>query len=130
LAVQLAESESSPNNNWNETQTINLSQTFEPTSDHLHNKNGSPKRLLGEEVDNSRKKRSKHNTGENEATELTAPSLHHKWSLTQPFLSSLVNTNSTITIGMFYSIDLDYIKKIILNIDKTKSIGILYIISR
>ncbi|CAF4574724.1 unnamed protein product [Rotaria socialis] len=99
LTNQLVDLEMNTSSNLRETQTINTLQSFKPTSTLSRNTNFSLKRLLEEENENYRKKQQKHTTDENEVGESTTSPVGYKWSLTQPVLSSPINTNSTITIG-------------------------------
>ena len=97
--------ELSKDNNLQETRMPNSSQSFERTCNLNQNEDNSLKRLLEEEeVDIYRKKGLKNDTNENKVAESATSSFRHKWSLTQPFLSSPIRTNSTIIIVMFYSI--------------------------
>jgi hypothetical protein len=102
----LIESGINTSNNLKEAQIINPSQSFEPIPDLIQNKIYSFKRLLEEKNESSRRKQQKITTNDHIFGESTISCVGHDWSLTQPILSSPINTNSTITIGMFYRIRL------------------------
>ncbi|CAF1451835.1 unnamed protein product [Adineta steineri] len=96
------QSELNSGNNLMEVINTNSTQSFEPIPDVVQNNNYSFKRLLYEESESPRKKLQKNNINKNEDGKRTTSPIEHTFSTIQPFSSSPVNTNSTITIVKEY----------------------------
>ncbi|CAF1480268.1 unnamed protein product, partial [Adineta steineri] len=111
------QSELNSGNDLMEVINTNSTQSFEPIPDVVQNNNYSFKRLLYEESESPRKKLQKNNINKNEDGKRTTSPIEHTFNTIQPFSSSPINTNSTITIGFthtneyrvnqFSSIDID-----------------------
>lgn len=109
--AQPIDSESRSNNNLIANH-FNSSSSFQLTSNLNQNGNNLLKRSVTEEGANSANKRVKLDDINNDLPEPASPVFNDDENISKFCSNYPVTTNSTITIGMFYSIYIEYISKL------------------